>query len=76
MDIFFAIVSMLLFAVGFLFSFTIKSDIQIQIVVTLWVGSFLMGAISSNARRLARIEKKLDAESTRHAATTGSVPPQ
>lgn len=76
MDIFFAILSMLLFAIGFIFTFTIKSDIQIQIVVALWVGSFLMGAISSNARRLARIEKKLDAELAQRTVISDNTPSQ
>lgn len=76
MDIFFAILSMILFAIGFIFTLTIKSDIQIQIVVALWVGSFLMGAISSNARRLARIERKLDAGIAQRATDPDKAPLQ
>lgn len=64
MSIFLTFLSVLLFALGTLLLGSIKSDIQIQIIATLWTGGTVTAGLASIARRLARIERMLQEQSS------------
>ncbi|GJD64408.1 hypothetical protein [Methylobacterium frigidaeris] len=57
MGVLFAVLGLVTFVAGLAFTSTIRSDIQIQIVVTLLVGGIIMSGIGIALSRLKKIAR-------------------